>query len=64
VVGIDERPDGIVPKIISGGLFYGMPQQHAGNGKELQEIQVRNSSFLYAFHDLSLFYLCEDKYFL
>jgi hypothetical protein len=51
VVGIDERPDGIVPKIVSGGLFYGMPQQHAGNGKELQEIQIRNSSFLVVFHD-------------
>ena len=45
MVGIDECPDGIVPKVIAGGLLRSVSQEDAGYGKELQEVEVWDAFF-------------------
>lgn len=53
VVGIDKAPDGIVPEVVAGDLFYGVSQKYARYGEEFQEIQVGDAPLLYI-HDAKI----------
>lgn len=47
VIGVDKAPEGVVPEVIAGDLFYGVAEEYARDGEELQEIQVRDALLLY-----------------
>ena len=57
MVSVDERPYGIVPKIVSGGLLDRVSQQDAGYGKELQKVQIRDAFLSLFIHDDKLKFL-------
>lgn len=56
MIGVNETPDGVVPKIISGGLFHGVPQQYTGDGEEFQEIQIGDAGLSRCNHSLIEFF--------